>query len=290
MRSFSAKLLLFGEYVLLNGAAALSLPASVYSGQWRPMGESPCKVLPDPRYYKHAGLRTANIDVPAFEHAGLCFDSDIPSGYGLGSSGAYVAAIYDRFCLKKASEPSLLRHDFAQMESYFHGRSSGLDPLTSYLNKPILFEKDQVQVLDNEHGPKEVIVFLLDSNKSRETAPLVNWFQDYNQSDGFRDDLANTWLPANSDCIHAWINGRDNDLWDALGRLSRFQLEKLPPMIPEVHQAIWKESLESDRIRFKICGAGGGGFTLGFARNKKALKDFAKNHSLVFPFANPSSV
>ena len=34
---------------------------------------------------------------------GMYFDSSIPPGYGVGSSGALVAAVYDRYALKKVT-------------------------------------------------------------------------------------------------------------------------------------------------------------------------------------------
>ena len=76
----------------------------------------------------------------------LYFDSNIPQGYGVGSSGALVAAFYDRYALEKTySKDDLtsqklthLKNIFATMESHFHGQSSGLDPLNSYLSLPLL--------------------------------------------------------------------------------------------------------------------------------------------------------
>ena len=76
----------------------------------------------------------------------LYFDSSIPQGFGVGSSGALCAALYDRYAVDKispdeqAAKDSILRLKkmFSGMESYFHGKSSGLDPLICYLNIPIL--------------------------------------------------------------------------------------------------------------------------------------------------------
>ena len=80
------------------------------------------------------------------------FDSSIPQGYGVGSSGALVAAIYDKYADDKITVLENLTRDkllklkaiFSKMESFFHGKSSGLDPLNSYLSLPILINsKDQ---------------------------------------------------------------------------------------------------------------------------------------------------
>ena len=56
----------------------------------------------------------------------LYFDSNIPQGYGLGSSGALVAAFYDRYALNKinyigkftSDKIALLKNIFAKMESF----------------------------------------------------------------------------------------------------------------------------------------------------------------------------
>jgi mevalonate kinase len=54
----------------------------------------------------------------------------VPQGYGVGSSGALVAAIYDRYAqdkitvLENLTREKLLqlKNIFSQMESFFHGK------------------------------------------------------------------------------------------------------------------------------------------------------------------------
>ena len=55
-------------------------------------------------------------------------------------------------------------------------------------------------------------------------------------------------------------------------------------MVPEKMHCVWDEGLDNDAYTLKICGAGGGGFVLGFARNKEQLQELSKEFSLVFPF------
>ena len=79
---------------------------------------------------------------------GLYFRSSIPKGYGLGSSGALCAAIYDEYgedknkIIRKTGSEELLdvKKALASMESWFHGTSSGIDPLCIYFNKPLIIE------------------------------------------------------------------------------------------------------------------------------------------------------
>src|SRR5690606_36364954 len=85
---------------------------------------------------------------------GMYFDSSIPQGYGVGSSGALVASIYDKYANDKITVLDNLTREkllklksiFSLMESFFHGKSSGLDPLNSYLSIPILINcKDNLE-------------------------------------------------------------------------------------------------------------------------------------------------
>jgi mevalonate kinase len=59
----------------------------------------------------------------------MYFDSSIPQGYGVGSSGALVAAIYDRYAQDKITVlENLTREKLLQLKIYslkwklFHGK------------------------------------------------------------------------------------------------------------------------------------------------------------------------
>jgi mevalonate kinase len=116
---------------------------------------------------------------------GMYFDSSIPQGYGVGSSGALVAAIYDRYAqdkitvLENLTREKLLqlKNIFSQMES-FSRKSSGLDPLNSYLSIPILINSKiilKLQVFQIKLWKRRCV--LLDSGIVGETAPwsLSSW-------------------------------------------------------------------------------------------------------------------
>jgi mevalonate kinase len=59
---------------------------------------------------------------------------------------------------------------------FFHGKSSGLDPLNSYLSIPILINsKDHIEAgIPTQSFDGKGAVFLLDSGIVGETAPMVN--------------------------------------------------------------------------------------------------------------------
>ncbi len=120
---------------------------------------------------------------------GMYFDSSIPQGYGVGSSGALVAAIYDKYANDKITVLENLTREkllslkviFGKMESFFHGKSSGLDPLNSYLSLPILINsKDNIESanIPSQHTQGKGAVFLLDSGAIGETAPMVQLFME----------------------------------------------------------------------------------------------------------------
>jgi len=153
--SFNSKLLLFGEYGLMFDAMALSVPFNRFSGFLdfdanRSHLSSSTEIR---KFFEH--LKTGadsqklhfSFDLEKLEidlEKGLYFNSNIPQQYGVGSSGALVAALFSRYAAGSVPEnkltPELLKVDFALLESYFHGKSSGIDPLISYLNKPFLID------------------------------------------------------------------------------------------------------------------------------------------------------
>jgi mevalonate kinase len=50
----------------------------------------------------------------------MYFDSTIPQGYGVGSSGALVAAIYDKYAQDKITVlENLTREKLLQLKTYF---------------------------------------------------------------------------------------------------------------------------------------------------------------------------
>lgn len=289
---YPAKLLLFGEYVLLLGAPALALPTPAFGGQWD-MADDPALGKARQRDLSAfarsqslsavKGLETAQL-ISDLE-AGLFFDSNIPTGYGLGSSGALCAAIYDRYCVEKTSDIAVLKQIFAGMESYFHGNSSGIDPLTSYVGKALLMEeKTKVQVVDAPDWGRLPQLFLADTQMPRQTGPLVRWFLEQAETPIFSAMLQTQYLPAHQRMIEAWLDSNTPDFWEALNLISALQYKYFLPMVPELMRADWRASLESADYRFKICGAGGGGFILGFAKSGQALETCGKQFSLTLPF------
>ncbi len=275
---YPAKVLLFGEYVVLLGARALSLPLRRFGGAWDwADAAEPSRAALHAFAHSEALAQIAELDVAAFQREvaqGLVFRSDIPMGYGLGSSGALCAATYDRYAQPKATDLTALRQTLALMESHFHGKSSGIDPLTSYVNRPLLFGPGSA-VERFEQRPwkgQPPVVFLLDTGLPRQTAPLVQWFMEQRLHPDFAARLEAELLPAHEALLNAWKDGDATATWLLLQRLSAFQLAHLQPMIPPPWRQRWANTLAKGEVVFKLCGAGGGGFLLGFAHSASAAE------------------
>ena len=290
---FYAKILLFGEYGIIEDSQGLTLPYSFYKGTLKFSGlesdfekKSNDSLLKYSEYLKDLQLpESFQLDISKFKKdikKGLFFDSNIPQGYGVGSSGALVAAIFSKYSVEnfepeQVSKDQLknLRTIFGQMESYFHGKSSGIDPLICYMNLPILIESrdsvDRVSVPASHEG--KGAIFLIDSGMTGETGPMVQIFFEKMKTEGFRKTMKEEFIRYNNACIDAFLKKEMTPLFRNLKSLSVWAYEHFKPMIPESIYNAWKKGLDTNAYYLKLCGSGGGGYILGFTKDyKKAEK------------------
>ena len=219
----------------------------------------------------------------------MYFDSSIPQGYGVGSSGALVAALYDKYAqdkitvLENLTREKLLKLKaiFSEMESFFHGKSSGLDPLNSYLSIPILINSQnniEATGIPSQNTNGKGAVFLLDSGIIGETAPMVGIFMEKMKQEGFRTMLKNQFIKHTDACVDDFLKGDIKSLFRNTKQLSKVVLNHFAPMIPKQFHTIWKAGIESNAYYLKLCGSGGGGYILGFTEDfqaaQKALTDY----------------
>ncbi|MCC2590149.1 mevalonate kinase [Chryseobacterium sp. MFBS3-17] len=297
---FYAKILLFGEYGIIEDSQGLTVPYSFYKGTLKfSESQSEFEVKSNGHlnkyltYLKQLELPADyTLDVAAFEQdiaAGLFFDSNIPQGYGVGSSGALVAAVFSKYSLKKYNPETIskdelkeLKKVFGLLESYFHGRSSGIDPLICFMNLPILIENkenvDKVSIPKGETG--KGAIFLIDSGITGETGPMVQIFFEKMKTEGFRKTLKEEFIRYNNACIDAFLKKEMNPFFRNLKNLSVWAYEHFKPMIPEGIYNAWKKGLDTNAYYLKLCGSGGGGYILGFTRDyakaEKMLDGFQK--------------
>ena len=299
---FYSKILLFGEYGIIQDSKGLSIPYNFYNGALKTEdNQSPEAISSNGHLQKFVAyltnlqhenpeLVTFNIDnLKSDVENGMYFDSSIPQGYGVGSSGALVAAIYDKYAndkitvLENLTKEKLLKlkNIFSQMESFFHGKSSGLDPLNSYLSIPILINsKDNIEAtgIPTQSLTGKCAVFLLDSGIVGETAPMVNIFMENLKDQGFRTMLKSQFIKYTDACVENFLGGDIKSLFANTKQLSKVVLGNFKPMIPEKFHNIWQQGIDSNDYYLKLCGSGGGGYILGFTEDleqaKKSLKDY----------------
>jgi len=292
---FYAKILLFGEHTLMYGSQALSIPYFERFGYFSffpTQATSLNSVDHLRRFAKYLkDIPQLPLDVDTFEKDiknGLVYNTNIPLGYGLGSSGSLVAAVYARYgtnkISKKASEIvdlKTLKQIFSEMESFFHGKSSGLDPMICYLQKAITInpngELSLVSQVTFQSGGNGA-VFLLESGQKGETRKMVQDFAKWCQSPDFLNQIQKELIPANNRCIHNWIAGEKELLFENIKSLSSLTLDLLKPLIPNEFEPIWKQGLKSNDYHLKLCGSGGGGMILGFTPQWEKAKEILKVH------------
>ena len=221
----------------------------------------------------------------------LFFESNIPQGYGLGSSGALVAAFYNRYVKKKISSQGKLtknklkklKNIFSKMESYYHGESSGIDPLNCYLGLPILIKSQneiQITKMPEEKTLGYGGIFILDSGNSSDTSSMVSLFFKKMEDENFNNMMKNQFIKYSKICIIEFLNGNINSMFNSTKILSEITLKNFQLMIPNKLTKLWDEGIRTKNYFLKLCGSGGGGFLLGFTFDLETtfetLKDYKK--------------
>lgn len=284
-----AKILLFGEHIVLQGAEALALPWTAFRGQWSWGNHAAQQALPQLASYlrqlQQQKSLLAPLDLAAFQEdlaKGLYFASDIPTGYGAGSSGALCAALYKRYQQSAApTDPAVLREQLAQLESFFHGSSSGTDPLICYLEQAIhIVPGEGIRVFDwRWQDYLDLHFFVLDTGISRQTGPWVEAFKAKAENTDFGQMMREKLIPASDAAIEALQSGKAQLLWQYFQQISYLQYHHLREFIPEAFHSIWQAGLDQERYYLKLCGAGGGGFILGLTRTADAVPQ--PNHNIL---------
>jgi mevalonate kinase len=301
--SFPAKILLFGEYTILLGSSALSIPYHSYNAilafpdrleptSSRKQITSNHHLLEFYQYLVMQGARFSQIiDLERFHkdlRDGLFLQSSIPPGYGLGSSGALVAAVYERFAkrhllmheMKSAEEMVRLKSELSELESFFHGKSSGFDPAVSFLKRPLFLGSDgvpELTKLPHAFSTGSPGIFLLDTGQAGKTAPLVKHFLEIFKPEGQVSEEGKSLTGMVDNLVCSFLDFTDDMFWDLIKKFSILQIEEFKPMIPENYISIWSEGIENRVFYLKLCGSGGGGFLTGFAPDFKKAAVFLQN-------------
>ncbi|WP_212113107.1 mevalonate kinase [Candidatus Shikimatogenerans silvanidophilus] len=220
---------------------------------------------------------------------GIYFNSNIPEGYGIGSSGALVASIYNRYyCNKKIINKDNfnknnileLKKILSDMESFFHKKSSGLDPLVSFLDFPLLWNNKKKKIY-KINLISEISCFIINSGKKILTSKMVNFFLNKIKNNKyFRNIFKNNFLEYTNNCIENYSKHKINDFFKNIKLLSLCTLQNFKNFIPNNIKDIWKEGILKNEFYIKLCGSGGGGYFILFTKKKysfikKKLKYFS---------------
>jgi len=297
MKSFCSKILLFGEYSLMLNSMALSVPYPLFEGRLvlKNISDTSKGILQSNRelktfseYLKYKLQNKeleADFDILSFDFdiaQGLYFMSNIPQGFGVGSSGALTASLYQRYVYNRIEQNGglsleqilTLKRIFGQMESHFHGSSSGADPLSCYLQKTLLVKsKTHIEMTEIPNFSGKGAVFLLNTGRPRKTEPLVNLFLEKCKNPDFTEICKNELAHYNDRSIEAFLEYDLEKLFENLALLSNFQFHYFNQMIPPLFRTAWEHGLNTQDYKLKLCGAGGGGFILGFTKDFDRIKD-----------------
>lgn len=293
MKKIYSKLLLFGEHTVVKGSQALAIPFKKFSGQWcfanpskdqKGLQQNLAAFQAYLSNLENQSNPDAALNTQSFLNdlqKGLYFDANIPVGYGLGSSGALCAAVYARYAdkpIKRTDTASFfkLKKILAEMESFFHGSSSGIDPLICYLAQSVIIQSNgeiEVVAMQQAAPKQEGSLFLFDTNISRQTGPLVQLFLKKCEDYYFEKRVISELIPANEAAIDHFLQNNWTALFEDFHEVSHFQFRYMPEMIPSAMRNIWLDGLSSHEFKLKICGAGGGGFLLGICADFPKLQD-----------------
>ena len=299
---FTSKIIVFGEYGILLGSQALAIPYPRYSGHLRTWKDSATPVTETERisngvlkkyfiFLKDEQHNIGFLNLARFAEelqTGLIFDSSIPSGYGLGSSGALTAAIYHRYIADpNPTDHYTLKNRLALLESYFHKVSSGIDPLTSYLNQPVLFRNDRSVETTPDLSAffSAYSLFLIDIPSRGNTGKLVRKFIADCEEPAYRKKMMEEYVPLVDQTIAA-INSPDlKQLESYLAKYSQFQYANFSGMIPETMLRHLKYGIDSGDFYLKLCGSGGGGQMLAITRHRSETENYLKLNRLNYALA-----
>ena len=268
-----AKLLVFGEHTVLHGSRAYAVPLRRFGAYLR-LGEGPSAASETfLAWHRYAAARPGlaeALDLGAWarEAPRLTLASDIPRGYGVGSSGALTALAYRRYAYAKTA-PS--REVLAALEGFFHGSSSGLDPLVSLLDAPVIVRPGG-QVA---HVPEGAALlprltpagrwFLLDSGGPRAGGEAIAGFGERCADDRWRREALAPMVARVDALVAGAAAGASEGLAAQFRELSALQVGHVGFLVPDGVARWWRRWLAGDAAWLKLCGAGGGGFFLGYA-------------------------
>ena len=277
-KKFFSKILLFGEYGIIKNSKALVIPYKKYYGSLKfsskldnVQKDSNINLKQLSKYIKNNEFVSNKINTLKLDsdiENGLYFESTIPESYGLGSSGAVVAAIYESYKQEVGVDLEIndLKLILSNIESFFHGQSSGIDPLSCYVQKPLLVEsKNSINTIDipPQNINSKRTLFLLDTECKGNTQGLVEIFLNKLRRKDFEVFFENEFAVATNNSITNFLERKYEDFENNFIELSKKTFNNFQEMIPVNYKNLWMDGIEKKDYYLKLCGSGGGGFLIG---------------------------
>ena len=269
-KNFYSKVLLFGEYGIISNSNALSVPFKEFYG----FLNKSTKLNQDQKHsnnelielyhfiYENSTINDV-IDIQNLKkdlELGLYFDSNIPIESGVGSSGALVASIFHKYSRIDVNNLEIMeiKNLLSIIESKFHGKSSGLDPLVSFYNKPILLSNQKIRLLD-DIDYRDFRIYLIDSNINASTKEMIEMFNMKMKDTDFNAFFNNDFISKTNVCIDNLLNN-SSSFQDSIKELSEITFNNFQEIIPSQIKEKWEYGLNTNSYFMKLCGSGGGGF------------------------------
>ena len=277
-KKFFSKILLFGEYGIIKNSKALVIPYKKYYGSLKfstkldnVQKDSNINLKQLSKYIKNNEFVSNKINTLKLDsdiENGLYFESTIPESYGLGSSGAVVAAIYESYKQEVGVDLEIndLKLILSNIESFFHGKSSGIDPFSCYVQKPLLVEsKNSINTIDipPQNINSKRTLFLLDTECKGNTQGLVEIFLNKLRRKDFEVFFENEFAVATNNSITNFLERKYEDIENNFIELSKKTFNNFQEMIPINYKNLWMDGIEKKDYYLKLCGSGGGGFLIG---------------------------
>lgn len=300
-KTFPGKIMLFGEHSIACQSQALVMPFFEKSAGWDfcPESQQSAAIKSSAEnlrsfvdYLKSTSDLQAIFNIQDFEaelKKGLFFKSTIPQGYGVGSSGALVAAVYERYYRgRKLEDLKQLRALLARIESFFHGSSSGIDPLCCLLQETLKIDEAGSLLPLTDFSQKmddfPIKIFLIDTQTTSSTAGMVAHFKEKLLQYNFFKKLNEHYIPANNRAIESFVKGDFSTFLAEAERISVLQQKEFRRMIPDDFLPYFGKINPEKPFTLKLCGSGGGGYILGFTTEKAKTSRYLEAAGLQFEF------
>jgi mevalonate kinase len=286
----NAKLLLLGEYAVLEGGDCLAIPFSKYFGTLT-MEDADEAHEQQSRwsnrqlfaFYGHLLQLHRRGELPGYFDLdrmsadlahGLWFKSNIPAQSGIGSSGAVVSAVTKRYageiCQLDGNE---LKKTFALLENCFHGNSSGIDPLVSFVNAPVAVVSGKVHFPDISKVFPSYKLFMMSTGDDHNTMSLVKQFYHRMENADYKTSFRRDIIQLNNRLVADVLSGKTDAIFPQLCLLSHMQLNYFDDIIPGEYKEIVKYGIDNELFALKLLGSGGG-FMIGVTNDPKETASF----------------